>query len=210
MEVKVLNKDGAETGETVELKPVIFEIEPNDHAIYLDVRSIMANQHQGTHKVKTRSEVSGGGRKPYRQKGTGNARRGSSRSPVMIGGGAIFGPKPHDYVVGINKKMKRLARISALSYKAKNNEIIVMEDYVPSEIKTKEVVSFLKSLGLNEKKTLLLMPSKNDVMYKSGRNISKLSILEANKASTYDLLNNKTLLIQKSALETLERSLGVA
>ncbi|NTW48716.1 MAG: 50S ribosomal protein L4 [Chlorobiales bacterium] len=208
MELKVLNKNGAETGETIVLSPEVFEVTPSDHAIYLDVRSIMANRHQGTHKVKTRAEVRGGGKKPYRQKGTGNARRGTQRSPVLVGGGSIFGPKPHDYVIDVNKKIKRLARKSALTYKAQNGAIVVLEDYVPTQIKTKEVASVLKSLGLDGKKTLMLMPGKNEVIYKSGRNIERLQVLEANKASTYDILNSQTLVIQKSALKALEESLG--
>lgn len=207
MELKVLKKDGTDSGETIALNPAIFEIQPNDHAIYMDVRSIRANQHQGTHKVKSRAEVRGGGRKPYRQKGTGNARRGSQRSPLMPGGGAVFGPQPRDYVVGINKKMKNLARKSALSYKAKANAIMVVEDFTPEVIKTKEVAATLKALGLAGKKTLFLTAGKNEILYKSGRNIPTLNILEANKASTYDILDSKVLLLQKSAVKVLEENL---
>jgi len=207
MELKVLKKDGTDSGEMIILSPEVFEIQPNDHAIYLDVRSIRANQHQGTHKVKSRSEVRGGGKKPYRQKGTGGARRGTQRSPLMPGGGAIFGPKPHDYVVGINKKMKTLARKSALAYKAKANAIVVVEDFTPEAIKTKEVANTLKNLGINGKKTLFLTAGKNEILYKSGRNIPTLNILEANKASTYDILDNKVLLLQKSAVKALEENL---
>ncbi len=207
MELKVLRKDGTDSGETVTLNPAIFEIEPNDHAIYLDVRSICANQHQGTHKVKSRAEVRGGGRKPYRQKGTGNARRGSQRSPLITGGGAVFGPQPHDYVVRVNKKVKTLARKSALTYKARSNAIMVVEDFTPEVIKTKEIANTLKLLGIAGKKTLFLTAGKNEVLYKSGRNIPTLNILEANKASTYDILNNRVLLLQKSALKVLEETL---
>ena len=207
MELKVLKKDGTDSGEMIALNPEIFEIQPSDHAIYLDVRSIRANQHQGTHKVKSRSEVRGGGKKPYRQKGTGGARRGTQRSPLMPGGGAIFGPQPHDYVVGINKKVKTLARKSALAYKAKANAIVVVEDFTPDIIKTKEITSTLKNLGIAGKKTLLLTAGKNDVLYKSGRNIPTLNVLEANKASTYDILDNKVLLLQKSAIKALEENL---
>lgn len=207
MELKVLKKDGTDSGEMIALNPEIFEIQPSDHAIYLDVRSIRANQHQGTHKVKSRSEVRGGGKKPYRQKGTGGARRGTQRSPLMPGGGAIFGPQPHDYVVGINKKVKTLARKSALTYKAKANAIVVVEDFTPEVIKTKEIASTLKNLGIAGKKTLFLTAGKNDVLYKSGRNIPTLNILEANKASTYDILDNKVLLLQKSAVKALEETL---
>ncbi|MCS6989104.1 MAG: 50S ribosomal protein L4 [Chloroherpetonaceae bacterium] len=207
MELKVLKKDGTDSGETITLNPAIFDIQPNDHAIYMDVRSIRANWHQGTHKVKSRAEVRGGGRKPYRQKGTGNARRGSQRSPLMPGGGAVFGPQPHDYVVGINKKMKNLARRSALTYKAKANAIVVVEDFTPETIKTKEVASTLKALGVADKKTLFLTAGKNEILYKSGRNIPTLNILEANKASTYDILDSKVLLLQKSAVKVLEENL---
>ncbi len=208
MELKVLKKDGTDSGETIVLNPEIFEIEPNDHAIYLDVRSIRANQHQGTHKVKSRAEVRGGGRKPYRQKGTGNARRGSQRSPLLPGGGAVFGPRPHDYVVGINKKVKILARKSALTYKAREKAIVVVEDFTPEVIKTKEIATMLKNLGIAGKKTLFLTASKNDVLYKSGRNIPTLNILEANKASTYDILDSRVLLLQKSAVKVLEENLS--
>jgi large subunit ribosomal protein L4 len=208
MELKVLTKTGTASGETITLNPEIFEVAPNDHAIYMDVKSYMANQRQGTHKVKTRAEVRGGGKKPYRQKGTGNARRGTQRSPLMPGGGAIFGPKPHDYVIKINKKVKVLARKSALSYKAKENAIVVVEDFTPTEIKTKEFVGVLKSLGLAGKKTLFLTSGKNDVLYKSGRNISRLNILEANKAATYNILDSKVLLLQKSAVKALEENLA--
>lgn len=207
MELKVLKKDGTDSGEMIALNPEIFEIQPSDHAIYLDVRSIRANQHQGTHKVKSRSEVRGGGKKPYRQKGTGGARRGTQRSPLMPGGGAIFGPQPHDYVVGINKKVKTLARKSALAYKAKANAIFVVEDFTPDVIKTKEIASTLKNLGIAGKKTLFLTAGKNDVLYKSGRNIPTLNVLEANKASTYDILDSKVLLLHKSAVKALEENL---
>lgn len=207
MELKIINKDGAETGKSVELNKDIFEIEPNDHAIYMDVKSVMANLHQGTHKTKTRTEVRGGGAKPFRQKGTGNARRGSSRSPVMVGGGKIHGPQPHDYELKVNKKVKKLARKSALSYKAKDQQIVVLEDFTMDEIKTKQVATMLKNLGLNDVKTLMLTPGKNDVFLKSGRNIEKLNILEANKASTYNILNCKTLVIQESAVKLLEESI---
>ncbi|KER10842.1 MAG: 50S ribosomal protein L4 [[Candidatus Thermochlorobacteriaceae] bacterium GBChlB] len=207
MQVKVLKKDGSESGETVELNPTVFEIEPNDHAIYMDVRSLMANQRQGTHKVKSREEVRGGGKKPYRQKGTGGARRGTQRSPLMPGGGAIFGPRPHDYVLKVNRKMKTLARKSALSYKAKESAIVVVEDFAPAAIKTKEVAAVLKNLGLDGKKTLMLTAGKNEMLYKSGRNIDRLHILEANKAATYDILNSKVLLFQKSAVKMLEETL---
>jgi large subunit ribosomal protein L4 len=210
MQLAVYKKDGTKTSETVTLNPEIFEIEPNDHAIYMDVRSYMANQRQGTHKVKSREEVRGGGKKPFRQKGTGGARRGTNRSPLMPGGGTIFGPKPHDYVVEVNKKVKRLARKSALAYKIKENGIMVVEDFTPTEVKTKQVAEVLKALKLDDKKTLLLIPKRDEVLYKSGRNIQKLHILEANKAATYHILDSKVLVLQRSALKVLEESFGGA
>ncbi|MDX2128271.1 MAG: 50S ribosomal protein L4 [Chloroherpetonaceae bacterium] len=208
MEVKILKKDGTETGESVKLNEEIFGIEPNDHAIYMDVRSIRANQRQGTHKVKTRSEVRGGGKKPYRQKGTGGARRGTNRSPLMPGGGSIFGPKPHDYVVKINKQMKALARKSALTYKAKENAILVLEDFAPDAIKTKPISEMLTKLGLDGKKTLLLTPKHNEELYRSGRNIENLFVLEAKNVSTYDILDSRVLVLQKSAVKVLEEQLA--
>jgi large subunit ribosomal protein L4 len=153
--------------------------------------------------------VRGGGRKPYRQKGTGAARRGSQRSPLLVGGGAIFGPRPHDYVIKINKKVKQLARKSALSYKAKESAIVVVEDFKLEQIKTKEIATVLKNLGLEDKKTLFLTAGKDEVIYKSGRNIPYLTVLEAQKASTYDILNCKTLLLQKSAVKVLEENLSM-
>lgn len=210
MQVDVFRKDGSPSGQKVSLDPSIFGIKPNDHAIYMAVRSIMANQRQGTHKVKSRGEVRGGGKKPYRQKKTGRARAGTSRSPLWTGGGSIFGPKPHDYVVKLPAKMKKLARKSALSLKAKDEAIKVVEDFTFDQIKTREMASVLKALSLTDKKTLFLTPEKNDVLLKSGRNIPTLSVREAANASTYEIVNNQVLLIQKSALKTLQDSFGKA
>ncbi len=207
MQVEVLKKDGSASGEKINLDPGIFEIKPNDHAIYMAVRSIMANQHQGTHKVKSRGEVRGGGKKPFRQKKTGRARAGTIRSPLWSGGGSIFGPKPHDYVVKVPAKMRKLARKSALSLKAKDEAIRIVEDFTFDRIKTKEMASVLKALSLAGKKTLFLTPAKNDVLLKSGRNIPSLSIREAANASTYEIVNNQILLLQKSAVKALQDSI---
>ena len=203
MELKVLKINGTESGEVVNLPDEIFGIEPNTHLIYQAVRTYLSNRRQGTHKSKERSEVSGGGKKPYRQKGTGNARRGTSRSPVMVGGGTIFGPKPHRYYLDIPKKAARLARKSALSLKAKENEITIVEDFSFDKPKTKDMFEVIKSLKLDSTKTLLLVSDKNEALYKSGRNLPKLNVLISDQAATYDLLNNKMLLIQKSAVEKL-------
>ena len=204
MKLDVYKIDGTKTGEQVELSKDIFEIEPNDHALYLAVKAYLANQRQGTHKTKERSEVRGGGKKPWRQKGRGGARAGSIRSPLWIGGGTIFGPKPRDYRQKLNKKVNALARKSALSYKAKNNQIIVVEDFNFEKPKTKDFVNILKALNIDGKKTLLLTNGKLENVYKSGRNIERVNILEANKASAYELLNNQVLILQKSALTLLE------
>ncbi|MCX8057105.1 MAG: 50S ribosomal protein L4 [Ignavibacteria bacterium] len=205
MKVDVYKIDGTLTGRQIELNPDVFGIEPNDHAIYLAVKAFLANQRQGTAKTKERSEVRGGGRKPWRQKGRGTARAGSIRSPLWVGGGTVFGPKPRDYEMKIPKKIKTLARLSALTYKAKNNQIIVVEDFQFEQPKTKEMFNILKALKLEDKKTLLLTGSYDKTIYLSGRNIPKLNILEAPKASTYDILNNKVLLLQESALNLINQ-----
>jgi large subunit ribosomal protein L4 len=203
MELKVLKINGTESGEVVNLPDEIFGIEPNTHLIYQAVRTYLSNRRQGTHKSKERSEVRGGGRKPYKQKGTGNARRGTSCSPVMVGGGTMFGPKPHRYYLDIPKKAARLARKSALSLKAKENEITIVEDFSFDKPRTKDMVAVMNSLKLDSTKTLLLVSEKNEALYKSGRNLPKLNVLISDQAATYDLLNNKMLLIQKSAVEKL-------
>jgi len=207
MQIDVYKKDGSPSGEKITLDPSIFEIKPSDHAIYMAVRSIMANQRQGTHKVKSRGEVRGGGKKPFKQKKTGRARAGTNRSPVWVGGGSIFGPKPHDYVVKIPAKMRKLARKSALSIKAKDLAIMIVEDFSFDQPKTKEMTVVLQALSLAKKKTLLLTSGKNESILKSGRNIPTLSVRDAVTASTYEIVNNKMLLIQKSALTALQNSL---
>jgi large subunit ribosomal protein L4 len=206
MTLDVFKIDGSKTGESIELNENIFNIEPNDHAIYLDVKAFLANKRQGTHKSKERSEVSGGGKKPWKQKGRGGARAGTSRSPLWVGGGTIFGPKPRNYSLSVNKRVKKLARKSALSYKAKGNQIIIIEDFNFDAPKTKEFSNIMKALNITGKKTLVLTPGYNQNVYMSGRNIDRVNILEAAKASTYDLLNNQILLLQKGAVEVIEKT----
>ncbi len=207
MELKIYKLDGSESGQTISLPKEVFEIEPNQHLIYQSVRTYLSNQRQGTHKTKGRSEVRGGGKKPFRQKGTGRARQGTSRSPIMVGGGNIFGPIPHTYKLTLPKKSARLARKSALSMKARENEIMIIEDFTFDSPKTKDLYNILKSLKIDDKKTLLLVSEKNDNVYKSGRNLEKVNVLISDKAATYDLLNNKLILLQKSAVDTLCKSL---
>lgn len=206
MELEVYKKDGSKSGETVKLSPDVFGIEPSQHAIYMAVRSYLDNQRQGTHKVKTRAEVRGGGKKPFKQKGTGNARQGTSRSPVMTGGGSIFGPKPRDYSTELPAQMKKLARKSALSAKAKEGQIKVVEDFSFESPKTKEMTAVLKALQLDSSKTLVLTATGDVNVYKSGRNIPRVQVLRADKASTYDLVNNQVILFQKSAVEVLHNT----
>jgi large subunit ribosomal protein L4 len=207
MELKVYKIDGTESGDTVKLPDTVFAIDPNNHLIYQAVRSFLASKRQGTHKTKERNEVSGGGKKPYRQKGTGGARRGTSRSPLLVGGGNIFGPKPHKYSVDLPVKAARLARKSALSLKAKENEITVIEDFSFEKPKTKDLLNILQSLKLDDVKTLFLLTEKNEGLYKSGRNLKNLNVKISDKAATYDLVNNKMILIQKSAIDNLCKSL---
>jgi large subunit ribosomal protein L4 len=208
MKLDVFKIDGSKSGESITLDKNIFGIEPNDHVIYLSVKAHLANKRQGTHKAKERNEVSGGGRKPWKQKGRGTARAGSTRSPLWVGGGTIFGPKPRDYSQNVNKKVKKLARRSALSYKAKAEQIIIVEDFNFENPKTQEFVNILKSLNLDGKKTLLLTSENLVNVYRSGRNIPKVNILEATNASTYDLVNNQVLLLQKGAVEKIVNSLN--
>ncbi|MBU2491315.1 MAG: 50S ribosomal protein L4 [Bacteroidetes bacterium] len=208
MKVDVLKIDGSKATGKVELSESIFGIEPNDHVIYLSVKAYNANQRQGTHKSKERAEVSGGGKKPWKQKGRGGARAGTSRSPLWVGGGTIFGPRPRDYRQKLNKKVNKLARMSALSYKAKAEQLIVIEDFNFESPKTAQFKKMLTALKLNGKKTLLLTNGTLENVYKSGRNMEKVNIIEAEKASTYDLLNNQVVLIQKGAIEKLESILN--
>ncbi|HMN18269.1 MAG: 50S ribosomal protein L4 [Ignavibacteriales bacterium] len=206
MTLDVFKIDGSKSEEKITLADNIFAIEPNDHAIYLSVKAYLANQRQGTHKTKERGEVSGGGKKPWKQKGRGGARAGTSRSPLWVGGGTIFGPRPRDYRQDLPKKVKRLARKSALSYKVKDEQLVVVEDFSIDKPKTKEFVKILSALKVEGKKVLLLTDTNNINIFKSGRNIPKVKVLEASKASTYDLLNNQILLLQKSAVKVIENT----
>jgi len=208
MKVDIYKKDGTKTGESIDLSEQIFGIEPNDHVIYLAVKAHLANRRQGTHKTKERSEVRGGGKKPWRQKGRGGARAGTSRSPLWVGGGTIFGPKPHSYRQKLNKKVKQLAVKSAFSHKAKAEQIKVIEDFDFETPKTKDFADILRALKIYGKKTLLLTNGTLETVYKSGRNIEKVKVLEANKANAYDVLNNQVLLVQKSAVELIEKTLN--
>lgn len=206
MELEVYKIDGTTDGEKVSISPAIFEIQPNDHAIYRDVVSYLANQRQGTHKTKTYGEVRGSGKKLWRQKHTGRARVGAIRSPLWKGGGTIFGPVPRDYSQKLPKKMKQLARRSALSYKAKSGNIKIIEDFSFDIPKTKQMVSVLMSLGLEHKKVLLLTTSTNPNVVKSCRNLQRVRVIEASKASTYEIVDSQVLLIQKSAVPVLENT----
>jgi large subunit ribosomal protein L4 len=209
MKVSVYKTDGTKSSKSVELDDSIFNIEPNDTVIYEDVRSYMANKRQGTAKTKGRTEVRGGGRKAYRQKGTGNARRGSIRSPLLKGGGTVFGPKPRDYTVRITKKMRQLARKSALTYKAKDEAIRVIENFDFDEPKTSKMVEMLQAFELSGKKVLLLTAGLKPNVYKSGRNIQKLNILEANNLFTYAVLNADMLVIQEDAVKLIAENLKI-
>lgn len=203
MEVKVINISGQETGAKVQLPDAIFAVEPNDHAIYLDVKQYLANQRQGTHKSKQRNEIAGSTRKLYKQKGTGGARAGSVKSPLFNGGGRIFGPQPRDYSFKLNKKLKSLARKSALTYKAQDNSIVVLEDFSFDTVKTKNYIKLVADLNLAEAKTLLVLPASNNNIYLSSRNLKKAKVVTAAELNTYDVLNAGTLLLTTSTVKTL-------
>ena len=204
MEVSVLNINGQETGRKVTLNESIFGIEPNDHVLYLDVKQYLANQRQGTAKSKERSEMSGSTRKLGRQKGGGGARRGDINSPVLVGGARVFGPKPRDYGFKLNKKVKLLARKSALSYKAQDNALIVVEDFDLATPKTKDFVNIVKSLNADNKKTLLLLPSVNKNVYLSARNLQRSEVMTASALNAYKVLNADVLVITEKSLEAID------
>ncbi len=208
MEVKVLNVSGKETGAKVQLVDSVFGIEPNDHAIYLDVKQYLANQRQGTHKSKQRNEIAGSTRKLYKQKGTGGARAGSVKSPLFNGGGRVFGPQPRDYSFKLNKKLKSLARKSALSYKAKDNSIVVLEDFSFDSIKTKNYIKLVADLNVTDVKTLLVLGTANENVYLSSRNLKKSKVITVDQLNTYDVLNAGTLLLTTGAVKTLEEALA--
>ena len=205
MELKIHKTDGKSSGKA-DLNDQIFAIEPNETVLYEDVRRFLANKRQGTASTKERGEVRGGGRKAYKQKGTGMARRGSIRSPLLKGGGTVFGPKPRKYTVRLTKKAKRLARMSALSLKASEDAIKIIEDFSFDEPKTKEIVSILNALGIADQKVLLLTKETDTVVYKSANNLKNVHVLEASKPSTYEIMNADIILIQQGAVEVLEGS----
>jgi large subunit ribosomal protein L4 len=208
MELEVYNINGSKTAKTVTLSDDIFGIEPNDHAIWLDVKLFLANQRQGTSKAKERSEVSGSTRKIKRQKGTGTARAGDINSPLFRGGGRVFGPRPRDYEFKLNKKLRKLARKSALAYKAQENGITILEDFKFEEAKTKNFLAMLKNFNLDEKKTLLVMPDSDKNLVLSGRNLRKAKVMRAEMLNTYDILNATNLLIAESSVRIIEELLG--
>ena len=204
MEVSVLNINGQETGRKVTLNESIFGIEPNDHVLYLDVKQYLANQRQGTAKSKERSEINGSTRKLGRQKGGGGARRGDIKSPVLVGGGRVFGPKPRDYRFKLNKKVKELARKSALSYKAQENSIVVVEDFTIEAPKTKDFVNIAKNLKVYGKKALVLLPEVNKNVYLSARNLKGVEVLTASQLNSYKVLNADVLVISENSLKTID------
>ena len=208
MEVSVLNINGQETGRKVTLNDAIFGIEPNDHVLYLDVKQYLANQRQGTAKSKERSEHTGSTRKLGRQKGGGGARRGDINSPVLVGGGRVFGPKPRDYRFKLNKKVKILARKSALSYKVKDNSLIVVEDFSLDAPKTKDFINIAKNLKVEDKKALVVLPNINKNVYLSARNVQKAEVMTANAINAYKILNADVLVITESSLQTIDSILN--
>jgi len=204
MELNVVNIQGKETGKKVQLNDLIFGIEPNDHAIYLDVKQYLANQRQGTHKSKERAEVSYSTRKIKKQKGTGGARAGSLKSPVFRGGGRVFGPRPRNYGFKLNKKVKELARKSALAYKAQGNNIIVLEDFDMAVAKTKEFVTIQNNLKISDKKSLFILGDDNKNIYLSSRNLEGVKVVIASDVTTYDILNASSVVLLEGSLEKFE------
>ena len=207
MQLSVYNKQGEDTGRTVTLDDKVFGIVPSDHAIYLDVKQHLANKRQGTHKAKERCEITGSTRKMIRQKGGGGARRGDIKSPVLVGGGRIFGPKPRDYSFKLNKKVKALARKSALSYKAMENAITIVEDFTMDVPKTKEFLTFMKDLNLEGKKILLVLPENNKGIYLSARNLKSANIVTVSEVNTYKVLHAANLLFTESSVGIIENYL---
>ena len=208
MEVKVLNTSGKETGRTITLSDSVFGIEPNKHAIYLDVKQYLANQRQGTHKAKERNEVTGSTRKIKKQKGTGTARAGSAKNPLFKGGGTVFGPRPRSYSFKLNKNLKRLARRSALSIKANEASLIVLEDITLDAPSTKGFINILKALGLEGKKSLFVLGESNNNVYLSSRNLKATSVVTTSELNTYSILNANSLVVLESALEGIVENLN--
>lgn len=204
MEVSILNQKGEQTGKKVQLNDAIFGIEPNDHAIYLDVKQFLANQRQGTHKSKQRSEIAGSTRKLGRQKGGGGARPGDIKSPVRVGGGRIFGPVPRDYSFKLNKKVKQLARKSALSYKAKDGNVLVVDSIKLEAPKTKEFLTIANNLKIADKKVLFILPSQDKAVYLSARNVQSVKVLTVSELNTYVIMNSKVVVLLEEAIPALE------
>jgi len=207
MELTVLNTNGQETGRKLKLSKEVFAITPNDHAIYLDVKQILANRRQGTHKAKERAEVNYSTRKLKRQKGTGGARAGSIKSPVFVGGGRIFGPRPRDYGFRLNKKVKQLARKSALSYKAQDNGIVLVEGFQLDKPSTKSYNNILQNLKLSGSKTLVVIPENNNALYLSSRNLPNSKVITASDLNTYDILHANHIVFFEDAVKTVETQL---
>ncbi len=207
MELSVLDIKGKETGRKVTLNDQIFGIEPSDHAIYLDVKQYMANQRQGTHKSKERGDITGSTRKIKKQKGTGTARAGSIKSPIFRGGGTVFGPRPRNYGFKLNKKVKQLARKSALTYKANEQSILVLEDFNFEGPKTKEMVAIKSNLQIADKKSLFVLPVENNNIYLSSRNLQDISVVIASELNTYQILNAKTIVLLEGSVKKLEEAL---
>jgi large subunit ribosomal protein L4 len=210
MELAVLNTSGSATGRKVTLNDNIFGIDPNDHAIYLDVKQYLANQRQGTHSAKEKSQVSGSTKKLHRQKGTGGSRKGSIKTGTFVGGARIHGPRPRDYSFKLNKKLKALARKSALAYKAKENNIAVLEVFNMDTPKTKNYLSILNGLNLNNNKTLLVLADYNENIYKSGRNLPKTKVMAAKDLNTYDILHADKVILVENSVEVIENILNKA
>jgi len=208
MSIEIQNIEGKSSGKKVTLNKDIFAVEPNDHAIYLDVKWYLARRRQGTSKAKERAEVTGSTRKIKKQKGTGTARAGSIKSPLFKGGGTVFGPTPRDYDFKLNRKLKKVARKSALSYKAKGSDIIVIEDFVMEAAKTKEFKIILEKLGIDSQKSLFLLPEKNDNIFLAARNLQKAKVATADSISSYDVMNANKLVVTESALKTIDTYLA--
>jgi large subunit ribosomal protein L4 len=208
MDVSVLKHNGEDTGRKVKLSKDVFGVEPNDHAIYLDVKQYLANQRQGTHKSKERADIAGSTRKIKKQKGTGTARAGSIKSPIFRGGGRVFGPKPRDYSFKLNKKLKVVARKSALAYKAKEKSISILEDFTFDAPKTKEYLKMLNDLALNDKKTLLVLPEASKNIVLASKNIQNTKVVTAEQLNTYDVIDAETLVIVESSIEKIDNILN--
>jgi large subunit ribosomal protein L4 len=206
MEVAVLNKAGQDTGRKIVFDDSIFGIEPSDHSIYLDVKQYLANKRQGTHKSKERAEIAHSTRKIKKQKGTGGARAGSIKSPVFVGGGRVFGPRPRDYSFKLNKKVKQLARLSALTYKVQQNLIVVVEDFSFEAPKTKEFVQIDKNLKINEKKSLYILSEQNKSIYLSSRNLEGVKVVTLSDLNTYDIVNASVLVFMESSINALQKN----